>query len=41
MLKARMETLQEHNDRLGAVIADLQIKRANQVDKENAVGSFR
>ena len=26
-----MEALQEHNDRLGALIADLQIKRANQV----------
>jgi hypothetical protein len=31
MLNARMESLQEHNDRLGALIADLQIKRANQV----------
>ena len=31
MLNARMEALQEHNDRLGALISDLQIKRANQV----------
>ena len=33
MLNARMEALQEHNDRLGTLIADLQIKRANQVHK--------
>ena len=32
MLNARMEALQEHNDRLGALISDLQIKRANQVN---------
>ena len=31
MLNVRMEALQEHNDRLGALITDLQIKRANQV----------
>ena len=31
MLKARMETLQEHNDRIGGLIAELQIQRAHQV----------
>lgn len=28
-----MEALEEHNDRLGALIAELHIQRANQVSK--------
>ncbi|XP_028390926.1 uncharacterized protein LOC114515809 [Dendronephthya gigantea] len=35
MLNARMEALQEHNDRLGALISDLQIKRASQIAEIN------
>lgn len=35
MLKARMEALEEHNDRLGALIAELQIQRANQIAEIN------
>lgn len=33
MLKSRMEALHEHNDRLGALIADIQIKRVSQVSR--------